>query len=407
MAKDELFQSMFEQKTKKYKKPIDGKTIDIYLYPTIEGQAQLFNALYRKYQGVSAHSYQDFMNECAALTYKAISRFDVEDNMSWEGILSGSDRKNIGKLMSNIKRTVKNDLIKFVNEKSKFTRVQNQDAIVNFSTESLSERLDTNDGETLERYEMVSESYWDVQDGYEQDFFIKWFQENKEKVLIKSQIKLLEGLAMCQNDSEYTENDVYAVTGVPSHKINTKLARIAEKVTEAFEKAYPGYSKSITDVEKESQNEMLIDFLTLTNTFEYESQEVTEWIVARMDNEFLTNTFYDYLNPSDTQDWLQAFKEDSLIPEHVVFEMVESAKEKAVALSNWETEKVKFHVKHTDNRFDKLLHALYNARTREFKERPCYVYDRFGNLLRTEKFIPETKKTQIIEVTPAGIVKSE
>ena len=72
----------------------------------------------------------------------------------------------------------------------------------------------------------VNQSYFNTQ-------FKNWFNANKENILTKSQLELIEYMNKLPTD--YTTQELEEITKTTSKNINNKINRIATRITEAFE----------------------------------------------------------------------------------------------------------------------------------------------------------------------------
>ena len=241
------------------------------------------------------------MTECIYWSYVAIQRFKI-DSGSWEGIISGADKKNIGKLFRNIKITLENEIIKFVNENVIYTTEKRKHVRFKFEFNSLDEiilGIDDQEGE-LNNFISEDNKFWSTNYKYYQTFFQKWFLKNRDRILCKTQVRLLDNLAKCyhvKGKNSYTSEDCYEYTGVPSHKINTKLRDIKKRVLKAWEVENPLGHKSVLQMEKEHEIGLWNGLLDIVESEDWKTQNqtISNWIINHLNESKVVNLIYDHL----------------------------------------------------------------------------------------------------------------
>lgn len=283
-----IFESLFEHKAMKYQTAKDG------VYATIEVECKNdvlkkhMNQLYRKYKG-SQMSFDEIQSEYQLWAWKAIERFEIENDSECrsglEGLLDGSDVKNYNKLIKNIKTTCNHQIYRFCNPDAKFTRgelngVKGQHITLKIQVDSLDAIL-FDDNKNLNELMQDSDSVFNnVDDEYHVTYFHNWFEENKENILTKSQLKLLEDLKKCKKVEGYTINDVEKYTGVPSNKINTRLKRISERIQKKWCLESHNHIKNRLELERDSKIEMLREFVLMADdstNLETQNLRLSNW----------------------------------------------------------------------------------------------------------------------------------
>lgn len=408
--KELYFEGLFTQQVKKYATETDGKFVDVVIVCTNKSLEIFFNKLYSKYK--VKHSYNDFMNECIYWSYFSIQRFQIRDEGTWEGMIDGTDKPNIGRLISNIKTTVENEIIRFMNEKVLYTTkrtdgVKEHDRLV-VNTTSLDTVLANSEGGTETLLNMISSemNFWSVKDGYKLNHFLEWFNEHKERILTKSQVQYLNNMAKAQHLGDgYTENDVAEVTGVSDTNRSTYTKRIKERVLKAWEKENPMGQKTQLQMMKEKEIELytpLIDLIYVEETAG-QNKAISDWFIANLDNEKVNNLVYDNTAKEESIAVTHAYvnKGDQIvIPSKVLYKLVALVEKRLDYLQVMDTTSTPIQ----SNPVNKKKNIERANKRKEFIEQPCYVYDKEGNLLRIEAWKPFNEKVNgVNEVLPTGI----
>lgn len=280
----EFFESLFEHNAMRYSTAQDGKyaTIEVNCKNDVLRKHML--QLYRKYKG-SQMSFDEIQSEYQLWAWKAIERFEIEDGSSWEDILDGLDSKNFNKLIKNIKTTCNHEIYRFCNPDAKFTRgeldgVKGQHITLKIQVESLDAILFDEDKNIHDFVTDNDNVFNNFDDEYHVNYFHKWFEENKEDILTKSQLKLLKDLRKAKRVEGYTINDVEKYTGVPSNKINTRLKRISDRIKKRWCLEDHSHIKNRLELERDEKIEMLTEFVLMvedSSNLETQNLRLSNW----------------------------------------------------------------------------------------------------------------------------------
>ncbi|MCD4839746.1 hypothetical protein LRS37_12890 [Neobacillus sedimentimangrovi] len=420
--KELFFEGLFTQQVRKYPTERYGKFIDTVIVCTNKSLDMFFNKLYAKYK--VKHAYNDFMNECIYWTYFSIQRFTIRDEGSWQEMIKGTDKKNIGRLITNIKTTVENEIIRFVNDGVLYTSVRDEEGKkqhakykINFS--SLDSILIEGEGEETTLMEMVDneKGFWGVKEGYTSTHFVKWFKENKERILTKSQVRLLNNLRKCQHEKDgYTENDISQYVGFNSKKVGEYLDRIKVRVIKAWEKEVSMGEKTQLEMAKEYELNLWSELMDIVYQEEVEdmNKAISDWFIANLDEEKVANLVYDQCTAKESKAVTYAYVnkgEQTVIPSKVLYKLVAKVEERLDYLQAMETHSMKFYKKTEEmGRWTPEAHKQYAKYLKDFTQQPCKVYKlnedgSIGEFLREEKWQPfKQKTTQVQEILPTGIM---
>ncbi|MGB3160371.1 MAG: hypothetical protein WBA84_03895 [Carnobacterium sp.] len=403
--KEELFNQLFEKKVKRHATSQDGAYVDVSIRINNKALKSNFDNLYKKYK--PKHSYSDFINECILHSWHAIQRFEIRDDGNWEEIIAGTDKANIGRLINNIKISVKFEIIKFQNQDVKYTRgtvdgEKGQHVSLKFNMNSLDSILVSADGTDSSLVDVIGadSAFWGIENvEYKANHFIKWFNENKERILYKSQINFLDDLPKAMSVEGYTPDDVYKITGTASHKVNTKLRRIESTILKVWLKENPLGQKSLLQMEKEEELALWADLMVLMNEDPSNQNEMmSEWLLAHFDNEKVANIIYDNANVEESITVTRLFKgkNESAIKGSVLYKVMAKVESRIDKLEAF-------------NPVIKAVSKPINTKAKEYLAKKSswdksdtFVYDRQGELIKKLPFKETTRKNNIIIIQPNG-----
>lgn len=257
--KEIIFNQLFEMKVKYYKSPRDGKYCDTEVTCKNKSLNHYIRQTYNKYRGYSG-AYSNFFNEAVLIAYKAIQKFEPLDGVnSYEGIVRGTDELNRNRLINYIKLSIKYNIIKQVNPELKYTTRTNDEGekkhvAYKLSYESLDEVInpDSEDGPiTLGDTLTESDSLFSSQSedyAYKNNHFIQWFKDNKEEILVESQLRFLADIESSQSVGGMSPEDLMDKHG-PVGEFNRKLSRLGQRVEKRYKEEFPHLEEeSIEDV---------------------------------------------------------------------------------------------------------------------------------------------------------------
>ena len=403
--KEEFFNTIFEQQVKRYPNSIDKKNLEVSLICTNPALANHFAKLFKKYN--INHSYGDYLTECTFWAYRAIQRFEIKDEGSWEGIIAGTDKANLGRLINNIKTTVDFEIYKFANADAKFTmgkaEPEGESGHITLKMEvgSLDQLLE-NDSAGVDLLDILSDEHalWsNKEEEYSLSYFSEWFEAHKAEILTTSQLKLLEDLKMCRKVEGYTTNDVYEVTGVDSFRINTKLKKMAARVEKAWAKENPLDFKNRLEMQRDGElaiwNEVM-DLVKDEEDLKFQNLRLTNYFMEHYETEKVANLVVDNLMGEDIILFNRIYKNRGAIqialPAQVLYKLINAVEGRIATLN-----KMDCHVGTAPLKTKKTPPAAS-------KIQPCVVYDFNGMFLRMEDGKPEKQsKSTVLYVLPNGV----
>ena len=402
-GKEEMFNQLFKKKVIVNKNKKDAKLVEIYLEATEPKLSRLFNNLYQKYR---KGTQQDFISDCILLSWEAIERFEIEGNGNWEDILDGLDQLNRKKLISYISNSVRFNIIKKVNPDLKYTTRQiegkKQHVAILFDSISLSTLIMDSESE-VELGEKVdsTQSVWSnsFKNDYKVSAFIEWFQQNKERILIKSQLDFLEKMKGAQKVEGYTDNDIEELTGVPANKVSKKLKRIEIRVLKAWENERENHEKSFSAREKEAEIRLWNKPITIFYNAEpsVQNAELTKWLMGNFNKSKVANIVYDSLNFEDSKIVTRHINQENnkALPVHILNQIMVSIfkRQKELKIPAIKSNKV--------YKEPNLKFQAWEEEEKERRKQPCLVYknDELVDVLYDNAI---TVGTKIVRLTTDG-----
>lgn len=404
--RETVFNQLFEKKVKRHTNSTDRALVEVSILVKNEALKSNFDNLYRKYK--PKHSYADFINECIVHAWHAIRSFEVRDEGSWEGILEGTDKPNIGRLITYIKLTVRMEIIKFQNEDVKYTRgevdgVKGQHVSLKFNMNSLDSILVSANGADSSLVDVIGadSAFWGIEDvEYKTNHFVQWFQENKERFLYSSQIKFLDDLAKAQKVEGYTTNDVYQITGTAGHKVNTKLRRIEATILKHWTKENPNGQKTLLQLEKEEELALWSDFTALLDEDPADQNRMmSEWLLENFETEKVANMVYDHVTTDESIliTRLVNGKNIGAVNSSILYKVVSKIEDRINQLEGFNTEVVGVYKEENENLKE------YAAKKSKWDKQPTFVYDQSGELVKEIPYAEVARKNNIIIIQPNGL----
>ena len=203
------------------------------------------------------------MGECIAYTYEAIIGFDVLDGNGWSGILDGTDKANIKRLVKHIKKTVKFKILReIINYDKQYTKrniddKKEQHVVVKLNIRSLDNVVLDCEGQETTLNKIVSDEQRFIfnKDGHTFEFFKEWLDENKDRILSNLQLKYLN-------------------SGLYERKMHN---RICDKLLRELNKENPfqlnGNDKTIQQIQKEREIEFWTQLIDIIYAEDEESKQ--------------------------------------------------------------------------------------------------------------------------------------
>ena len=329
LAKETFLNQLFTTKTVRGE---NGKLADTRLEVTNEELNTHFNKLYKKYADLYEYDKSAFMTDAIFFTNEAVQSFELKDGNTWEGILDGSDKVSIDKLLGSIKKYVKHGIPKLhfrgftttravTHEDGTKERVQ---AIVTIKMDSTDRLMQTSEEDNgCERQLDSATNFWGVTDSTK-TVFAQWFDENKGRILTASQMELLDKL----NEVQYfqakevlTSAELSAELGGmnPEH-VNIKLGRIASRIAKKWEKERNVSDKTFLEARLENSINVLETGLELFDDGMHET--FSDFVKENIDSVSFENVV-DELERVDNLAINASLKNDTPIPHNTLHRVAE------------------------------------------------------------------------------------
>lgn len=294
--KENVFNELFGKKVVEYPVSKNGQNIGVYL--EIKNQRLYYHLEELKMKYGFKKSESDMQSEYISQSWEAISKFkpDTEDELSgWVAISSGTDEKLFNQLISYIKTTVGYKIYEFVNPDAFRTTTTVDGERVHYTLVMEFESLDELLFKEIENESSLPVDLTDENNVFNKDmysyyisYFQKWFDENKEDILIDSQLEYLENLKKCSKDPYLTPEEFEEVTGVMWSDYSRRLKRIERRIARAWEKSQPK-KKSRKQVADEKVIKYLQDYMKIVRSDDVETQnlQLTNHLVKGMQSKDL------------------------------------------------------------------------------------------------------------------------
>lgn len=244
-TKEQVFQKMFEKRVSIFPGGRDNQEVDTSL-EIKDGRLVLHYDGLRKKYGFKK-SWQDIQSEYILQTYLAIESFEVEGESeltAWDGILDGTNALQENRLIKYIKTTVEHRIHEFANPEAFRTSTTVEGQRINYTLilemESLDELLYDNP-ENISPIQLDDNNnlFSAEEQEYYISFFQQWFNENRERILTKSQVKFLEDIKRLSSDDTLTKEEFEETTGVRWDSRSKRLTRIEDRIRKAWVEENP------------------------------------------------------------------------------------------------------------------------------------------------------------------------
>jgi len=285
--KEQLFNQWFVLEVRK--RPSAGKSFETQIQCEQHALDMHFENLYQKYK--SRMNHDDFLSECVYWAYQALDKFTLLDG-TWDGLVDGTDKKNIGRLINYIKTTVQSNAIRFANPNTRFTTRniggKRKNAKIVFTYTSLDALITAEDGTQTALVEFMdnnSNLFKNSHTEQQMSEFTEWFQANKHTFLKKSYIALLDNLPRALNEVDNTFNAelLKKEAGIRSNHLNYYLDKIKLKTMEAWEIKQKGRTAMPRYIMK--RDKRLKSYLALMEVAETTDKDIQNWIVQGCEEE--------------------------------------------------------------------------------------------------------------------------
>ena len=316
-----IFSEWFIKETKHYQMMRDGKFCDVEIDMNYPPFIKAFNKIYRK----SMKDYdtrQDCYNDCMALVWEGMLKFEIRDGSNWKAIAEKKDTSNYKRLVYYLNTHVSQNIKKLSQDYKKTCKSvgKGKDKKVlhvfyNITTESLN-KITTFDNslDKIEVIEGVTDSYWQKKMSYRYDIFSEWAKKNLYNCITKSQKELIIKLQKANFsilDNEYDDIEM------ARSQAKLKLDRIRNKVTTKFceERKYICGGYVIQDIDAEIKS--YAKFLNILQNEELSKldESLTKVILNSMNNQNWENLIYEHISNEAQFDIIDTYNKNAVIYE--------------------------------------------------------------------------------------------
>lgn len=405
--KEVYFNTLFESRVIRYGQSTNGQFIDTKIVghnPALDG---LFKKLYKDYK--VKESWNDFYNECVYWTWVATMRFEIKDGQSWAGLIEGTDKPNTGRLITNIKTTVKHEIYRYINDGAKFTRgevdgVKGQHVTLKFDMKSLDALL-SSDGDEGTIVDLIGEEQnffhaIDLAD-YQISYFAKWFRENKARILEPSQLVFLSQLEKVRKVEGYTINDTEQALGMTNSSVNSRLRRVKNRIANVYLKENVNGAQNRLQMTIADEMELWAGVMDIVENEDLSNQNdsLSDWILQNVEIEKVANMLYDNITAQESIELTKAINKSAggRLTAPILYTFINKVDERVEELKNTNTTITPL------TKAPNTKQKAYDKKKKEWDRAPVVVYDLEGNFLRLESVKPKKRKANIQLVLPSGV----
>lgn len=324
--RNQFIEGLFVNEHVKYSSMKNGKIVETKTCVTNTSLNAYFSQLFKKYERKYSYRKNDFLADVALIVTEAVYKFEIIDDGSWEYIIDGTDTKNIGRLITFIKKEVRyalNNLYdgikstkKVIDENGKSHQMHTFIGVNFVSIDSL---LCSN---TEERHEVldVEGSYWDAnfKSSAQKAVFSEWFNEMRGKILTKSQndlITVLESINYFDRKTELSREELGQALGCNPDTIPVKISRIRKKVAKKWNEQRKFYSEPriIKTLRKE------LNLLLTIQDFDDDNDKFSKAVRSNIDAGVILRIVQDKLLPEDSMTVSDCVKNKTEIPSRILY----------------------------------------------------------------------------------------
>ena len=269
---ESFFNTLFSLEAIHYKYCQDKKYCDSKIVVRNDSLRKYFiGTLYPKYRSRYFYNEANFLSDCIFFAWEMVKKYEIRDGGSWQGMINGSDRKNIGRVISIIKTHVSHMIAKEVSTAKETTKtlIDPKDGkskvyhvFYDLDMESI-DKLLTNSNTEEECCRQIEEasSFWGEKEQTQAMSFVTWFRLNRERILTKSQIELLEKLE--EVDYFILKHEIggadlqKALGNIQTSSISTRLKSIRKRIQKAWQLESKFYRKSFLSQKLQKQLNLL------------------------------------------------------------------------------------------------------------------------------------------------------
>lgn len=243
--KEATFKRFFGNRVIKY--PVSKAGVNVSSYLSINDGRLLkhYEELKQKYG--FKRNWLDLQSEYIFQSWEAINKFQPETGIKgWEHLAKDSDQHETNKLIKYIKQTVGYKIYEFVNPNAFRTTTTKDGERVHYTLvlefESLDALLTNDEGAgTMPPINLTDENnlFDNTMYTYYVNHFQKWYEENRDTILAKTQVEFLNNLRKCSNKPYLTAGEFEEITGVKWADYSRRLRKIEERIQKAWDKEKP------------------------------------------------------------------------------------------------------------------------------------------------------------------------
>lgn len=268
--KEETFNRYFGNRVIKYPVSKNGVNVSNYLSINDGRLLKHYEELKQKYG--FKRNWLELQSEYVFQAWEAINKFQPDAGIKgWEALSKDSDRHETNKLIKYIKQTVGYKIYEFVNPNAFRTTTTKEGERVHYTLvlefESLDALLTNGEGEdTVPPINLTDENnlFNNTMYTYYVNHFQKWYEENRDTILAKSQVEFLDNLRKCSNKPYLTASEFEETTGVKWADYSRRLRKIEERIAKAWEKEKP-VKQSRKQVFNSGRIKFFQEYMTILN----------------------------------------------------------------------------------------------------------------------------------------------
>lgn len=418
--KEKFLENYFIKNIKKYKGQERYKRlVHVYFEPRTIYSKKLVKNLYKKHQVTFDYNWDQYMSYIIELVTQAIDAFRPTTNdFKWEELnVDGSKSNNT--LYKFINTYIKNGIITarhdYLGEKvsSKWENGVNKKVILRYPIDSIDILLEL-DNEPGNFQEILGneKNFFGKKDKYVFDYFLHWFSQNKNNILLEQQIKFLDEIAPYYKEqgSNYTPDIKDDFTLPYNYKtIHSRIKRIRDKVKIFWLEAEPSI-KTRLKIKKENDLKLLNKLIHIAYEQEYDSvhelnKDITKYIYEQLNNSsntVLSDLLHDRLDVNDLIEMNTILHNNGVLNNRLIYKIVSLVESKIKQLEQFDTSVSKSDLR-SNLGWTKEDHDRYQRYLREFKNQPVKVYNKDGKLIRVERGKPGKKNFIVMQLDTYGI----
>ena len=419
VEKLKVFHSFFEKRVTRYPDGRNGLFVDTSL-EIKDGRLVLhYNSLAKKYGHMTVEG--DLLTEYILQAYSAINMFEIqgvqedEDELEvWQGIASKTNRLYENKLIKYIKITVEHRIYEYANPDivrgSKTVDGERIYYRLKMDIDSLDKMLHEN-AEDIEPIQLDDGNRLFGADEHEYyiSYFQEWYNDNRESILTKAQVKLLDDLKTVARDRELTRESFEEATGVSWNNYRDRLRRIEDRIKKAWRKQAPKKKsrRRVSTAKRDAYIKELLELINNPSNPATQNIEITDMLVEGMNSKYTEEIVFEMTNKAWKGEELILFNRivkgnnsrRVAIKAPMLMKLVEIVVAEANSLDNEEEEFNLDTVNHIEDNY-----SLLESNKKEVIEETIDIYDKEGNYLRTDTVEVEKDKTanNIFKVRPDG-----